>query len=291
MHSDPKLSKEVKWAVLGNAGMLGQDFMSALKSRDVSGFDREEFDITDAESVSAALSGFDVIVNCAAWTAVDDAEEKEQEALAVNGAGPKNVAETCKQNGSKLIQISTDYVFSGSATSPYPEDALVGPTTAYGRTKLVGEIAVRETLPDKHYIVRTAWLFGEHGPNFVNTVVNLEKTQDTISVVNDQVGQPTWTKDLVSQVIHMVDCEVPTGTYHATSEGQTSWFRLAQRIFELIGADSNRVLPTSTDVSLRPAPRPAYSVLSHDKWADIGLNRMRNWDEALSSYLEESKLI
>jgi dTDP-4-dehydrorhamnose reductase len=133
----------MKWAVLGHAGMLGQDFMAALAPRGVSGFDRAEFDITDLDSVRSVLNDFDVVINCAAWTAVDDAEEKEPAALAINGDGPRNVAIVCKEIGAKLVHISTDYVFSGDATSPYAEDALVGPKSAYGRNKLDGEIAIR----------------------------------------------------------------------------------------------------------------------------------------------------
>jgi dTDP-4-dehydrorhamnose reductase len=273
----------MNWAVLGHAGMLGQDFMAALEARDVSGFDRAEFDITDKASVKSIVTGFDVVINCAAWTAVDDAEEKEPAALAINGVGPKNVAEACKQSGAKLIHISTDYVFGGDSTLPYAEDALVGPKSAYGRTKLAGEIAVRETLPNDHYIVRTAWLYGEHGPNFVKTMIDLEKTKDTISVVDDQSGQPTWTKDLVAQIISMIDHKVPAGTYHGTSSGQTTWFGLTQRIYELIGADPNRVLATTSDAFPRPAPRPAYSVLGHDKWAAVGMTPIRNWEEALQA--------
>lgn len=273
----------MKWAVLGHAGMLGQDFMAALASQDVSGFDRAEFDITDLDSVRSVLTDFDVVVNCAAWTAVDDAEEKEPAALAINGDGPKNVAIVCKEIDAKLVHISTDYVFSGDATSPYAEDALVGPKSAYGRTKLAGEIAIRETLPLDHYIVRTAWLYGEHGPNFIKTMLNLEKVKETISVVDDQIGQPTWTKDLVSQIIEMVDAKVPAGTYHGTASGQTSWFGLTQRIYEAIEADPNRVLPTTTDAFPRPAPRPAYSVLGHDKWSAVGMSPIRNWDEALAA--------
>ena len=263
--------------------------MNALESRDVSGFDRTEFDITNPESVEAVLPGFDIVINCAAWTAVDDAEEMESAALAINGTGPKNVAEVCKRNGSKLIQISTDYVFSGISNTPYAEDALVGPRSAYGRTKLAGEIAVRETLPSDHYIVRTAWLYGDHGPNFVNTMINLEKSQKTISVVDDQIGQPTWTKDLVAQVITMVDYRVPSGTYHGTSRGQTSWFGLTQRIYELIGANPSRVLPATTEAFPRPAPRPPFSVLGHEKWSRNRMTPIRYWDEALSNYLIESK--
>jgi dTDP-4-dehydrorhamnose reductase len=276
----------MKWAVLGHAGMLGQDFMTALSTRDVTGFDRAEFDITDLDSVKSVLNDFDVVINCAAWTAVDDAEEKEPAALAINGDGPMNVAIVCKEIGAKLVHISTDYVFSGEATSPYSEDALVGPKSAYGRTKLAGEIAIRETLSLDHYIVRTAWLYGEHGPNFIKTMLNLEKTKDTISVVNDQFGQPTWTKDLVSQIIAMVDYAVPSGTYHGTSSGKTSWFGLTKRIYELIGADPSRVLPTTTDAFPRPAPRPAYSVLGHEKWTAVGMIPIRNWDEALKDAFE-----
>jgi dTDP-4-dehydrorhamnose reductase len=276
----------MKWAVLGHAGMLGQDFISALATRDVTGFDRAEFDITELDSVRSVLTDFDVVINCAAWTAVDDAEVKEPAALAINGDGPKNVAIVCKEIGAKLVHISTDYVFSGEATSPYSEEALVGPKSAYGRTKLAGEIAIRETLPLAHYIVRTAWLYGEHGPNFIKTMLSLEKTKDTISVVDDQLGQPTWTKDLVSQIIEMVYHDVPSGTYHGTSSGETSWFGLTKRIYELIGADSNRVLPTTTDAFPRPAPRPAYSVLGHDKWTAVGMTPIRNWDDALKNAFE-----
>ena len=271
----------MKWAVLGHAGMLGQDLMSALSSREVTGFDRAEFDITEIDSVKSILSGFDVVVNCAAWTAVDDAEVNEAAALAINGEGPKNVAKVCNEIGAKLVQISTDYVFSGDATTPYAENSEVGPKSAYGRTKLAGEVAVRNHLPNDHYIVRTAWLYGEHGPNFIKTMINLEKTKETISVVNDQVGQPTWTKDLASKLINLVDSEAPAGTYHATSSGQTTWFGLTQKIFELIGADPNRVLPTTTEAFPRPAPRPAYSVLGHDNWRAVGMNPIRAWDEAL----------
>ena len=276
----------MKWAVLGHAGMLGQDFMSALAPQQVSGFDRAEFDITSIDSVKSILSGFDVVVNCAAWTAVDEAEEKEAAALAINGDGPKNVAKVCNEIGAKLVQISTDYVFSGDATTPYAENSEVGPKSAYGRTKLAGEVAVRDYLPNGHYIVRTAWLYGEHGPNFIKTMINLEKSKETISVVNDQVGQPTWTKDLVSQIIAMVDTKVPAGTYHGTSSGQTSWFGLTQRIYELIEANPNRVLPTTTDAFPRPAPRPAYSVLGHAKWTAVGMSPIRNWDEALNDAFE-----
>ena len=277
----------MKWAVLGHAGMLGQDLMLGLSNRDVSGFDRSEFDITDLESVRNILSGFDVVVNCAAWTAVDDAEVNETTALVINGTGPANVARVCAEFGSKLVQISTDYVFSGDAKFPYSETEITEPKSAYGRTKLAGELAVRENLPTDHYIVRTAWLYGQYGPNFIKTMINLEKTKDSISVVEDQIGQPTWTKDLTAQIISMIDSKAPSGTYHATSSGQTSWFGLTQRIFELLGADPKRVLPTDSAAFPRPAPRPAYSVLGHENWSKVGLNPIRNWNEALIAAFAE----
>ena len=247
----------MKWAVLGHAGMLGQDLMLGLSNRDVHGFDRAEFDITDLESVRSVLSDFDVVVNCAAWTAVDDAEVNEAAAMAINGTGPANVARVCAELGSKLIHISTDYVFSGDAKIPYSETEMTKPKSAYGRTKLAGELAVRENLPNDHYIVRTAWLYGQYGPNFIKTMISLEKTKDSISVVDDQIGQPTWTKDLATQIISMIDANAPSGTYHATSSGQTSWFGLTQRIFELLGADPSVCYPRTPQhfLVLRPGPR------------------------------------
>jgi dTDP-4-dehydrorhamnose reductase len=277
----------MKWAVLGHAGMLGQDLMLGLSNRDVHGFDRAEFNITDLESVRSVLSDFDVVVNCAAWTAVDDAEVNESAAMAINGTGPANIARVCAELGSKLVHISTDYVFSGDAKNPYSETEMTKPKSAYGRTKLAGELAVRENLPNDHYIVRTAWLYGQYGPNFIKTMINLEKTKDSISVVDDQIGQPTWTKDLTTQIISMIDAKAPSGTYHATSSGQTSWFGLTQRIFELLGADPARVLPTDTAAFPRPAPRPAYSVLGHENWSKVGLNPIRNWNVALTAAFAE----
>ena len=277
----------MKWAVLGHAGMLGQDLMLGLSNRDVHGFDRAEFDITDLESVRSVLSDFDVVVNCAAWTAVDDAEVNEAAAMAINGTGPANVSHVCAELGSKLVHISTDYVFSGDAKIPYSETEMTKPKSAYGRTKLAGELAVKENLPNDHFIVRTAWLYGQYGPNFVKAMINLEDTKDSISVVDDQIGQPTWTKDLTTQIISMIDAKAPSGTYHATSSGQTSWFGLTQRIFELLGADPKRVLPTDTASFPRPAPRPAYSVLGHENWSKVGLNPIRNWNEALTAAFAE----
>ncbi len=269
------------WLVVGAGGMLGTDLVAALGDRPCTALTRAELDITDLAAVRAAVEGHEVVVNTAAWTAVDDAETHEAEAFAVNATGAANLARACADHGSRLVQLSTDYVFAGDATDPYAEDAPTAPRSAYGRTKLAGEWAVRALLPDRSWIVRTAWLYGAHGPSFVSTMRRLEAERDTVSVVDDQTGQPTWTVDLAEQVVAMVDSGAPAGTYHGTASGATTWRGLAQLVFELSGADPARVEPTTTAAFPRPAPRPAWSVLGHDRWAAAGLAPMRPWDEAL----------
>ena len=271
------------WAILGAAGMLGQEFMKSISDRSISGFDRTKFDITNIDSVREVISGFDVVINCAAYTAVDDAEQNEQAALAINGTGSANVAIACAEFGSTLVHMSTDYVFSGDEDSPYLESSAASPQSAYGRTKLAGESAVQKFLPNNHYLVRTAWLYGQYGPNFVKTMIDLEKIKDVISVVDDQVGQPTWTLDLVNQIVNLVDSGAPAGTFHGTSSGHTSWFGLTKKIYELIGADPNRVTPTTTEKFPRPAKRPAYSVLGHTNWQANGMEPIRAWDQAIEA--------
>ncbi len=271
-----------RWLVVGARGMLGTDVVSALDGRDVTGLARPEIDVTDLASVTDAVSGRDVVVNCAAWTAVDDAEANEPGAFAVNAVGPANLARACAATGAWLVHVSTDYVFAGDATSPYPEDAPIAPRSAYGRTKAAGEWAVRAELPDRSLVVRTAWLYGAHGPSFVQTMRTLEAQRDTLDVVDDQRGQPTWSADLAARLVRAVDVGTPPGTYHGTSSGETTWFGLARRVFELAGADPDRVRPTTTDRFPRPAPRPAYSVLGHDGWGRAGLPPMRDWDVALA---------
>jgi dTDP-4-dehydrorhamnose reductase len=272
----------MNWLVTGAGGMLGRDLVTALAGRKVTALTRADLDITDAAAVRDAVGGHDVVVNCAAWTAVDDAETHEAAALRINGDGPRLLAQACAESGARLVQISTDYVFDGRATTPYPEDAPLEPVSAYGRTKAAGERAVREELPDRHWIVRIAWLYGEHGPNFVATMARLEGERETVDVVDDQRGQPTWTRDVAAQVIAMVDANAPGGTYHATSSGETTWFGLARAVFAAVGADPERVRPTTSEKFVRPAPRPAYSVLGHGAWAAAGLAAPRPWDEALA---------
>jgi dTDP-4-dehydrorhamnose reductase len=184
-----------------------------------------------------------------------------------------------------MLQVSTDYVFAGDATSPYAEDAPLAPRSAYGRTKGAGEWAVRTHLPSSSWVVRTAWLYGAHGPNFVKTMARLASERDTVSVVDDQRGQPTWTVDLADAILRLVEAEAPFGTYHGTSSGETTWFGFAQTIFSELGLDPSRVKPTKTDAFPRPAPRPAYSVLGHEAWRRAGLDPLPPWQESLKRAL------
>jgi dTDP-4-dehydrorhamnose reductase len=274
-----------RWLVTGAGGMLGTDLVATLTARGeaVTGMDRVGLDVTDAAAVTDAIACGrpDVVVNCAAWTAVDDAEAAEEQALAVNGGGPANLAAACARFGAPLVQVSTDYVFAGDASRPYAEDDVPAPRTAYGRTKLAGERAVLGQLPGSGYIVRTAWLYGAHGPSFVRTMIKLENQRPTVGVVADQHGQPTWTVDVAEQIKALVDAAAAPGIYHATSSGQTTWFGLAREVFGLLGTDPARVRPIPSSALPRPAPRPAYSVLGHDAWAGPRIPPIGEWRAAL----------
>jgi len=274
-----------RWLVTGASGMLGHDLTALLRSSgaDVTPLDHSQLDITDAAAATAAVAsiGPDIVVNCAAWTAVDEAEAHEDEALAVNGDGAANLAAACASTGARLVLPSTDYVFSGTGTTPYAEDDPTGPRTAYGRTKLAGEQAVLRMLPDAGYVLRTAWLYGEHGPNFVRTMIRLEAARETVAVVDDQHGQPTWTTDVAQQILRLLEAGAKPGIYHATSTGQTTWLGLARAVFGLLGADPGRVRPISSADLARPAPRPAYSVLGHRASDRAGLAPLPDWRDAL----------
>ncbi|MFB8248872.1 dTDP-4-dehydrorhamnose reductase [Streptomyces sp. NPDC055952] len=269
--------------------MLGRDLLARLAVEGVRsvGLTRADLDVTDEEAVRRAVAAHrpDVVVNCAAWTAVDDAETREADALRINGDGPRNLAAACAGTGARLLQVSTDYVFAGDSGSPYPEQAPTGPRSAYGRTKLAGEHAVLAALPDAGYVVRTAWLYGAGGGNFVRTMIRLEGVKDTLDVVDDQRGQPTWTVDLADRLARLglgaLAGAAPAGIYHGTSGGETTWFGLTREIFRLLGADPDRVRPTTSAAYVRPAPRPAYSVLGHDRWSAAGIEPIRHWREAL----------
>jgi dTDP-4-dehydrorhamnose reductase len=267
--------------VTGANGMLGRDLQEALLGHAVTALGRADLDVTDADAVDAAVSGHDAVVNCAAYTKVDDAEAHEAEAYAVNATGPANLAAACARQGARLATISTDYVFDGTATSPYEEDRPRDPLNAYGRTKAAGEELALQRHPGGTYVVRTAWLYGAHGPNFARTMLQLAASRDTWSVVDDQVGQPTWTADLAVQIVRLLESEAPAGVYHGTNSGQATWYEFARAVLEEAGLDPERIQPTDSSAFVRPAPRPAYSVLAHGGWARAGLAPMRPWREAL----------
>jgi len=272
----------MKYLITGANGMLGQDLQQALAGRDVTALSRAELDVTDADAVRAAVAGHDVVVNAAAYTKVDDAETHEDEAYAINATGAANLARAAAEHGAILVQISTDYVFDGMATTPYPEDAPLNPVSAYGRTKAAGERLAQEANPGRTIIVRTAWLYGAHGPNFARTMLRLAASHDTVSVVTDQVGQPSWTLDLARQIVALLDTGATSGIFNGTASGQASWFDFAKAVFRNAGLDPDRVTATDSSQFVRPAPRPAYSVLGHDSWRKVGLDPMRDWSSALS---------
>ncbi|MFT4009927.1 MAG: dTDP-4-dehydrorhamnose reductase [Nocardioidaceae bacterium] len=274
----------MRWLLTGNKGMLGVDLTNALVARghEVVGVDVDELDITDSTAVAAYLDGrarFDVVVNCAAWTAVDAAESHEADAQRINEAGPFILASWAKQTGARIVQISTDYVFDGTATTPYAEDAPAAPVSVYGRTKWGGEQAVRSQHPAGHLVVRTAWLYGAHGKCFPKTIARLAAEKGALSVVDDQVGQPTWTVDLARVVIDLIETDAPAGTYHATSSGQTSWCGFARAIVAAAGMDPAIVTATDSAAFVTPAPRPAYSVLGHAATTAAGVAEIPDWAE------------
>ena len=276
-----------KILVTGATGMLGTDVVEVLLARDagthsVTGLSRADLDIEDVDAVLRAVTGHDMVINTAAYTKVDDAESHEPQAFGVNARGAQNLAIAARESGARLIHLSTDYVFDGSATSPYVESTPRNPISAYGRTKAAGEELVLGAHADGTAIVRTAWLYGNHGPNFVDTMLRFAGERETLQVVDDQHGQPTWSRDLAEHIATLVDLDVPAGIFHGTNSGATTWFGLAQRVFELAGLDPQRIQPTDSAAFIRPAPRPGYSVLGHDAWATIGMQPMRLWEVALA---------
>ncbi|MGS2642719.1 dTDP-4-dehydrorhamnose reductase [Streptosporangium sp. G12] len=274
-----------RWMIIGASGMLGTELTARLRAegRPVLAFGRQELDLRDTSAVRRLVTshGPDVVVNCAAWNAVDEAETREDEALAVNGTGVRALAEACGRAGARMIQPSSDYVFDGTAPDPYPEDARPCPVNAYGRTKLAGERAVLEVLPRGGYVVRTAWLYAATGHNFVRTMARLEREGAAPDVVGDQFGQPTWAGDLAARIVGLAGSGAPPGVYHATNSGHTSWYGLAREVFALLGADPARVTEVSSKDFPRLASRPAYSVLGDDGRRAAGLPPMRHWREAL----------
>ncbi len=285
-----------RWLITGSNGQLGTDLQHVLAATPddvVRAVDIDVLDITDPRAVSDLVTEFepDVIINAAAYTAVDAAESNEELAYAVNATGPAVLAKVAGSVGARLVHVSTDYVFRGDGTQPYEIDDVPDPQSVYGRTKLAGEVAVREQLPDASYVVRTAWVYGATGKNLVKTMARLERERDTVSVVDDQRGSPTWSADLARGLVELVRSDAPAGILHCTGSGDTTWFRFTQAIFEELGADPARVLPITTDEYPLPAPRPAYSVLSDRAWRAAGLAPMPDWRVALHAAFETGAFV
>ena len=281
------MSAALTWLVTGAGGQVGTHVVTRLRDigAEVTACTRAELDITDPARVAAVLADVrpDVVVNTAAYTAVDAAETDADTAHRVNALGPGVLAEALVGSASRLLQVSTDYVFDGTAREPYDVDDPTGPRTVYGRTKLAGERAVRGVLPDASCVVRTAWVHGGPGPNFVDTMLRLERERDTLDVVDDQIGSPTSAADLGAALVELGRSAVRTGVLHYVNTGQASWCELAREIFRIAGADPQRVHATDTAAYPRPAPRPAWSVLSTRSWTAAGLSTPRPWQEAVAA--------
>jgi dTDP-4-dehydrorhamnose reductase len=276
----------MRWLITGSYGQLGTDLQAVLAEAPddvVRAVDLDVLDITDSAAVEAFVEEFDpdILVNAAAYTAVDAAEDNEELAFKVNATGPAVLAGAMARHGGRLVHVSTDYVFAGDGVRPYEVSDTPDPRSAYGRTKLAGELAVRELLPERSYVVRTAGVYGGTGKNFVKTMVRLERERETVSVVDDQRGSPTWSADLARALVELARSDAAPGIYHCTGGGDTTWFGFAQAIFEELGADAARVLPITSDAYPSPTRRPAYSVLSDAAWRRAGLTPMPAWREAL----------
>lgn len=275
----------MKVLVTGAGGMLGRDVMLAAGNagHDVVGFGHTELDITDPAALGAKfeLERPDVVINCAAWTDVDGAEESEEDALAVNGAAAGNVAAAAAKVGASVVYVSSDYVFDGSKGAPYVETDQTAPLSAYGRTKLAGEEATA-TANKRHFVVRSSWLFGIGGSNFVETMLRLASTQNEVLVVRDQVGSPTYTWHLAYGIVRLIE-GVEFGIHHMAAGGACSWYDFAREIFDQAKVEC-LVLSATTDMLGRPAPRPAYSALESQREHAIELPP---WRDGLSAYLSQ----
>jgi dTDP-4-dehydrorhamnose reductase len=275
----------MKVLVTGAAGMLGRDVMLAAGNagHDVVGFGHAELDVTDPAAIGAKLEAErpDVVINCAAWTDVDGAEEAEEAAMAVNGSGAGNIAAAARALGASIVYVSSDYVFNGAKGAPYVESDQPAPLSAYGRTKLAGEEATAAANP-RHFIVRSSWLFGIGGRNFVETMLQLASDHGEVLVVRDQVGSPTYTWHLASGIVRLVE-GLEHGIHHMAAAGSCSWYDFAREIFEQAKVEC-KVLSGTTEMLGRPAPRPPLSALVSQREHAIALPA---WQDGLSGYLAQ----
>jgi dTDP-4-dehydrorhamnose reductase len=276
---------KVKVVITGAGGMLGQALQKQLaKKHKVTALSRETLDITKYNQVKDCLQTQrpDVVINAAAFTDVDGCELEQDKAFLVNAAGPRNIAIVCNELNASMVQISTDYVFDGKGKQPYGEFDRTEPVSVYGKSKLAGEELVK-ALTNKFYIVRTAWLFGEGGNNFVKTMLRLATERDSLTVVDDQIGIPTYTQDLAMAIGRLIATDY-FGVYHVTNSNPCSWYDFAKEIFKQSGANTMVRAMKSTELN-RPAPRPSFSVLDNRFWRLAGFPELRNYQDALRDYL------
>lgn len=280
------MTSSPRYLITGAGGMLGRDLQVALAGRTVTALTRLELDITDAEACRAAVRGHDVVLNTAAYTAVDAAEHDAETAHRVNALGPHNLARAAAEARAVLVQYSTDYVFGGDQPlgneQPWPEDAPLRPVSVYGSSKAEGERRASAEHPEGVIIARTAWLYGAHGRNFVTAIRERAARGEPFDVVDDQWGQPTWTRDVAERTIALLDHGVRAGVVHATAGGRTTWFAFARAIVAAAGLDAALVRPAATVSGARAAARPRWSVLGHDGWARVGVMPIRPWESAFA---------
>ena len=275
----------MKWLIAGAEGQMGRSLAAVLKSRDIefTFLTRKDLDITILSKVieKVSTSGAEVVVNAAAYTNVEQAEQDPEKAFLVNELGIRNLAIASRENNAKLLHFSTDYVFSGNRSIPWKVSSLANPLSVYGKSKLAGELAAKQEYLENSIIIRTAWLYSPYGKNFYKTILNLAlNSRDKIRVIGDQFGQPTNALDLANLAFVAVANNVPAGVYHGTNAGLTSWFDFAVEIFRLAGVDSGRVEPIPSEEFATKVERPSYSVLDNSNWLDFGVETLRPWEEA-----------
>ncbi|MEU1984870.1 dTDP-4-dehydrorhamnose reductase [Nocardia sp. NPDC019395] len=278
----PGTDLTARLVVTGAGGQVGRELLRLVPA--ARAYPRSLLDITDPAAVKSILRPGDIVVNCAAFTAVDRAESEPEAAFEGNATGPAVLAAACTRAGARLIHLSTDYVFPGTGSTPYEPGDPTGPATVYGRSKLAGEHAVRENCADAR-IVRTAWVYRGTDGDFVATMRRLERERDTVNVVDDQIGSPTYAADLAAGLLELAYRPDTPAVLHATNSGRASWFDLARAVFAGIGADPERVRPCTSAEFPRPAARPAFSVLSGATWRNAGLTPLRPWESALTEAL------
>ncbi len=280
----------MKILLLGHRGMLGCDLLYQMgRKHEIIGLDKDEIDVTSESECQRVIqeNGPDIVINAAAYTDVDGCQTAKDECFAVNAEAVKNIAESCRGKNIRIIHFSTDYVFDGSSKEPYKEDSLCNPVNVYGASKLAGERYLQK-LADNYILIRTEWLYGKNGKNFVGTILDKARTKTKLEVVDDQIGSPTYTRDLAVAVDLLIERNI-TGIFHLTNRGSCSWFQFAKTILQGAGVTGVQVLPIKSGQLNRPAKRPAYSVLSMQKFIAATGKALQPWQLALQDYLQNMK--